>query len=377
MAIVMELVDGIPYRKLFKRGPILEHEFLRYFRQLVGALEAVHSASIIHRDVNPRNVLLLPDETVKLGDFGLSCVAGEESRPGGTIGYMAPEALRKDQRTDYGVDVDGLGFLAYQSLLGGPMFLRLYGTIKAIEWARWVLSREKFRTLIALGAPRHAGTVRDRREDGREGPPRAIRKMSDVRKDLEKAPRPPDRRVSYRFGGSATTRRATAWPTKATTIPAGRSRKRCWSVVSVLTAIARVQRRNQGPSRLPERDDDQAAIRHVERGEARVGLVDFPYPLHGPEEDAVVLRERRAVDARREQGEEDVVDGVRDHGRHEVALYGARMGKQPDPQRTEDEHGVVDEDRPGDQGKVVDDRDRGDVVVSRTGSGSGWSTPAP
>jgi serine/threonine protein kinase len=186
VAIVMELVDGIPYRKLFKRGPIPEHEFLRYFRQLVAALEAVHAASIIHRDVNPRNVLLLPDETVKLGDFGLSCVAGEESRPGGTIGYMAPEALRKDQRMDYGVDVYGLGFLAYQSLLGGPMFLRLYGTIKAIEWARWVLSREKFRTLTALGAPVTPGLSAIVERMVEKDPRERYTRMADVRKDLER-----------------------------------------------------------------------------------------------------------------------------------------------------------------------------------------------
>jgi serine/threonine protein kinase len=131
-------------------------------------------------------VLLLPDETVKLGDFGLSCVAGEESRPGGTIGYMAPEALRKDPRMDYGVDVYGLGFLAYQSLLGGPMFLRLYGTIKAIEWARWVLSREKFRTLAALGAAVTPGLSAIVERMVEKDPRERYARMNEVRKDLER-----------------------------------------------------------------------------------------------------------------------------------------------------------------------------------------------
>lgn len=186
VAIVLELVAGIPYRKLFKRGPVPEHEFIRYFRQLVAALGAVHEAGIIHRDVNPRNVLLCADGTVKLSDFGLSCVAGEERRAGGTIGYMAPEALRKDPRVGFGVDVYGLGFLAYQSLLGGPMFLRLYGTIKAIEWARWVLSREKFRTLAALGAPVSPGlsaiVERMVEKDARE----RYSRIADVKRDLER-----------------------------------------------------------------------------------------------------------------------------------------------------------------------------------------------
>lgn len=154
VGIVMELVEGIPYRELYRKHPVGEVELLAILSQLLAALERVHEVGIVHRDVNPRNVLVSPEGVVKLTDFGLSTFESDkEPRRGGSIGYMPPEALRRESRIGYGVDVYGAGMLAYQALLGKPAFQRLYGTQKPMEWARWVLSRERFRTLIELGAP--------------------------------------------------------------------------------------------------------------------------------------------------------------------------------------------------------------------------------
>jgi len=154
VSIVMELVDGIPLGELYKKQPMSEGELLGYLRQLIAAVERVHSADIIHRDVNPRNVLVTPEGIVKLTDFGLSSsIHDPEPRAGGSLGYMAPEALRRGRRLGFGVDIYGLGMLAYQALLGAPAFQKLYGTVKPMAWARWLLSRERFRTLVELFVP--------------------------------------------------------------------------------------------------------------------------------------------------------------------------------------------------------------------------------
>ena len=187
VSIILELVVGEPFRRLFKSGPLAEHALLGFLRQLVGALEAVHAAGIIHRDVNPRNVLVTSGGVIKLMDVGLSSsIRDPVHRAGGTIGYMAPEALRKGRQIGFGVDVYSLGLLAYQALLGGPVFRKLYGAPTALEWARWTLSKEKFKTLIALEAqvsPVLSAIIERMLEKDQAD---RYQKVADVRKDLER-----------------------------------------------------------------------------------------------------------------------------------------------------------------------------------------------
>jgi serine/threonine-protein kinase len=154
VTLVMEFVEGRHLKSLYRKQSLPEHELLDYFEQLLSAIEAVHEAGLLHRDVNPSNILITPAGTLKLLDFGLSCKAGApEQRAGGTIGYMAPESLRKGTLVNQAVDLYGLGLIAYRALLGGPEFKRLYGTKDAMEWARWLLSKERFKPLIELGLP--------------------------------------------------------------------------------------------------------------------------------------------------------------------------------------------------------------------------------
>jgi len=187
VSIILELVVGDPFRRLFKTGPLAEHALLGFLRQLAGALEAVHAAGIIHRDVNPRNVLVTSGGVIKLMDFGLSSsIRDPIHRAGGTIGYMAPEALRKGRQIGFGVDIYSLGLLAYQALLGGPIFKKLYGASTALEWARWTLSKERFQTLIALEAqvsPVLSAIIEKMIEKDQAD---RYQKVADVRRDLER-----------------------------------------------------------------------------------------------------------------------------------------------------------------------------------------------
>ena len=64
--LVMELVEGES-----PRGPLPFEDALRIARQIGAALEAAHEKGIIHRDLNPANIIVKPDGTVKVLDFGL------------------------------------------------------------------------------------------------------------------------------------------------------------------------------------------------------------------------------------------------------------------------------------------------------------------
>ncbi|MGH2593110.1 MAG: protein kinase domain-containing protein, partial [Anaerolineae bacterium] len=67
--IVMELVEG---ESLYNRRPAALDEILSLARQMCAALEHAHAHGIVHRDLKPENVLITPDGTAKLMDFGLA-----------------------------------------------------------------------------------------------------------------------------------------------------------------------------------------------------------------------------------------------------------------------------------------------------------------
>jgi serine/threonine-protein kinase len=117
--ILMEHIDGPGLNALIRtRDKILDGNRMSLFRQMAEALDVVHSAGFIHRDVCPRNFICSKDATsLKLIDFGLTVPAQREyMMPGnrtGTPHYMAPEILRR-RPTDQRLDIFSLGVTAYQ-----------------------------------------------------------------------------------------------------------------------------------------------------------------------------------------------------------------------------------------------------------------------
>ena len=98
----------------------------RIAMELGAALDALHEAGIVHRDVKASNVLLRDDETAMLTDFGLA--KGEAytvlTQPGqvmGTLDYLAPELIRGEEATPAG-DLYALGCLTYECLTGTTPF---------------------------------------------------------------------------------------------------------------------------------------------------------------------------------------------------------------------------------------------------------------
>lgn len=107
--LAMEFLDGENLRGILTRSGPLPPEFAAAIGgQLLEALEAVHHAGIVHRDVKPENVVVLRDGRVKLADFGIARVESEATltRTGGILGspaYMSPEQILGkpvDRRSD-------------------------------------------------------------------------------------------------------------------------------------------------------------------------------------------------------------------------------------------------------------------------------------
>lgn len=119
--IVMEYVRGGCLSKWIMTGPASESFMHRVFRQLIDALEYLHTeCRMIHRDVKLENVMLDDDLNVKLIDFGFSKELQEETHRGtacGSPAYVAPEIVKRE---DYGfpADVWAAGVVLYIMAVG-------------------------------------------------------------------------------------------------------------------------------------------------------------------------------------------------------------------------------------------------------------------
>ncbi|MFF4410020.1 serine/threonine-protein kinase [Streptomyces sp. NPDC001404] len=127
--LVMELVNGPSLdREVATHGPLAPERVARIAAQAAGGLAAAHGQGVVHRDIKPANLMLAPNDTVKIGDFGIARFVDATSagltRAGqivGTSTYLAPErALGRLAGPES--DVYALGCVLYQLLTGRPPF---------------------------------------------------------------------------------------------------------------------------------------------------------------------------------------------------------------------------------------------------------------
>ena len=96
----------------------------KLFEQTLSAFEYAHIKGIIHRDIKPSNIFILPDDTVKILDFGIAKLYGQSSEMTqtgtqmGTPIYMSPEQVKADKTIDYRTDIYSLGVTMYFALNG-------------------------------------------------------------------------------------------------------------------------------------------------------------------------------------------------------------------------------------------------------------------
>lgn len=99
----------------------------RFFQQCLEAFDYIHTTGILHRDVKPDNILVVSDAEIRLGDFGLSLLPGdepllEELRNGvGTFAYLPPEML-EGIRYDHRSDLYALAVCFYEMISGRHPF---------------------------------------------------------------------------------------------------------------------------------------------------------------------------------------------------------------------------------------------------------------
>lgn len=128
--IAMELVSAGTLKDLLKaKGPLPIAEAVEAVLQMVSGLEAAQSAGVLHRDIKPANCFIDSDNTVKVGDFGLSVstlARGESLLTAtgavlGTPAYASPEQLRGEE-LDVRSDVYSVGATLYHLLTGQTPF---------------------------------------------------------------------------------------------------------------------------------------------------------------------------------------------------------------------------------------------------------------
>ena len=119
--IVMEHLEGASLASLhrFPRLSTLEGK-IDIIVRILDALHYAHGRGVVHRDIKPTNVQLLPDGSMKLLDFGIAHVAGAAAVTAtrtvtGTAHYASPEQLRGEE-SDVGTDVYSTGILTYEVL---------------------------------------------------------------------------------------------------------------------------------------------------------------------------------------------------------------------------------------------------------------------
>jgi eukaryotic-like serine/threonine-protein kinase len=122
----MEVLDGVDLKDLCKKRNLLPvKRTLEIVTKVSEALDYAHSQSVVHRDIKPANIMVMPDGTVKVTDFGIAkIVTTAKTQTGivlGTPSYMSPEQL-SGAKVDGRSDLFSLGVVLFEMLTGERPF---------------------------------------------------------------------------------------------------------------------------------------------------------------------------------------------------------------------------------------------------------------
>ncbi len=133
--LTMEFIPGENLAERLVDSKLSLDDTLAITRQIATALETAHRRDIVHRDLKPLNVMVTPENAVKVLDFGLAKMKSEQegpvptsgealSKPGimfGTLGYMSPEQIR-GLDVDHRADIWAFGCIVFECLARRPAF---------------------------------------------------------------------------------------------------------------------------------------------------------------------------------------------------------------------------------------------------------------
>lgn len=121
--LAMEYVAGLDLKRYIKENyPLSNEEAVRIMGQILLAMRLAHARGIVHRDLKPQNILLTPDGTAKVTDFGIAVAFAETSLTQtnsmlGSVHYLSPEQARGSKATVQS-DIYAMGIIFYEMLTG-------------------------------------------------------------------------------------------------------------------------------------------------------------------------------------------------------------------------------------------------------------------
>lgn len=121
--LAMEYVAGLDLKRYIKEHyPLSNEEAVRIMGQILLAMRLAHARGIVHRDLKPQNILLTPDGTAKVTDFGIAVAFAETSLTQtnsmlGSVHYLSPEQARGSKAT-FQSDIYAMGIIFYEMLTG-------------------------------------------------------------------------------------------------------------------------------------------------------------------------------------------------------------------------------------------------------------------
>lgn len=126
LVMVMELVRGEDLRAQSRRTRIALSQLVQYSVQILAGLDYAHQHGVVHRDIKPANIMVTPEGTVKLLDFGIAITDRSEglTQIGLLIGsplHMSPEQFRGEKATPQS-DIYSLGITLYELIAGQTPF---------------------------------------------------------------------------------------------------------------------------------------------------------------------------------------------------------------------------------------------------------------
>ena len=125
--IVMEYIEGITLKEFIEQqGSLRWKDAVHFTIQILRGLQHAHDKGIVHRDVKPQNIMVLPDGTIKVTDFGIARFARSDQRTItdkaiGSVHYISPEQAR-GEKADEKSDIYSVGVMLYEMITGQMPF---------------------------------------------------------------------------------------------------------------------------------------------------------------------------------------------------------------------------------------------------------------